>query len=127
MFYGQLDLSTSMWQTIDLTDDVDPVLIDNQTVNYNLSAWLGGMSTQNDNTVVSLTFADQFNQTIGSGVSIGPVLAAARGDITALLFQQTNGIVPVGARFMTVCATMTLITGGTNNGYADDIAVYLYQ
>jgi hypothetical protein len=116
-----------MWQTIDLTDDVDPVLIDNQTVNYNLSAWLGGMSTQNDNTVVSLTFADQFNQTIGSGVSIGPVLAAARGDITALLFQQTNGIVPVGARFMTVCATMTLITGGTNNGYADDIAVYLYQ
>ncbi len=79
-----------MWQTIDLTDDVDPILIDNQTVNYNFSAWIGRMFTRNDNTVISLTFADQFDQTIGSGVSIGPVLAVDPGDITALLFRQTN-------------------------------------
>jgi hypothetical protein len=116
-----------MWQTIDLTNDVDPLLIDTQTVKFNLSAWLGGMSDQNDNTVVSLVFTDQFNQTIGSGASIGPVLAADRGDVTALLFRQANGFVPTGTRFLTVIATMTLLFGGTNNAYVDDIGVYLYQ
>ena len=116
-----------MWQTIDLNNYVDSGLIDTYTVKFNLSAWLGGFSLQNDNAIVSLTFINQFNQNIGSGVTIGPVLAIDRGSLTSLLFRQTQGLVPVGTRFITVTVTITSLTPPTSNVDVDNIAVVLYQ
>lgn len=115
-----------MWQTINLSNYVDSFLIDSQVVNYNLSAWLGGYGSQDDNVMISLIFADQYNQTIGSGVSIGPVLAIDRGNQTGLVFRQTNGLVPMGTRFMTVLVTITCLAGPFNNGDVDNIVVVLY-
>ncbi|CAF3849265.1 unnamed protein product [Rotaria sp. Silwood1] len=116
-----------MWQTINLTNYVNSLLIDAQTVKFNLSAWLGGYSTQDDYVVVSLTFADENNQIIGNATSVGPVLANDRGDKTSLIFRQTNGYVPVGARFLTLFVIFTRREGTISNGAVDNIAVYLYQ
>jgi hypothetical protein len=116
-----------MWQTVNMTSSINPVLIDNQTVRFNFSAWLGGFGTQNDNAQVSLTFINQVNQQVGSNFTLGPVLAAARGNITSLIFQQTSGFLPVGARSFIVIITITRLAGTYNDGDVDNIVVYLYQ
>ncbi|CAF3381424.1 unnamed protein product [Rotaria socialis] len=126
-FYGYDASSVSIWQTINLTDYADTGLIDSGSINFNLSSWLGGVSGQEDGVVVSLTFADKNNQTIGNMSIIGPVSDADRGGQTILLFRQFTGIVPIGARTATVFVTFTRYFGTYLNGYADNIGVYLYQ
>jgi hypothetical protein len=116
-----------MWQTVNLTGVVDPLLIDNQTVMFSLSAWLGGWRDQDDNARVSINFFDQANLIVGSSTTIGPVLAADRSNITSLLFRQANGSVPVGARSFTVTVLITCVVPTDNDGIADDIACSLYQ
>ena len=116
-----------MWQNINLTNYVGPLLIDNQTVKFNLSGWLGGYSYEDDNVVVSMTFTDQANQIVGNETSIGPVLSSDRNNITSLLFRQASGIVPVGARFLKVLVTLVRLVGLLNNGDVDNIAVVLHQ
>ena len=93
---------------------------------YNFSAWIGGITNQDDNAVVYLTFGNANNQIQGNSTSLGPVLADDRANSTSLIFQQTNGVVPVGARFLTVLVTMTRTNGAQNNGDVDNIAVVLY-
>ena len=115
-----------MWQTINLTDFADPGLIDAQQVKFNLSAWLGGYSTQDDNTEVSIVFMDQANQVLVGGVTIGPVLAIDRSSQTKLLYRQTNGSVPANARQVTVIVAMTRTLGPACNSDADNIALNLY-
>lgn len=123
---GYLSPSTSMWQIINLTNYVSPILIDNQTVNFNLSAWLGGITNQDDNVIITLTFLDQSNQMVGNSISIGPVLAVDRGNHTSLIPLQVNGFVPIGARLLTLLVTITRVSGLQNNGDVDNIVLYLY-
>jgi hypothetical protein len=108
-----------MWQTIDVTNKVNPLLIDNQTVRYNLSAWLGGYDTQDDNAAVSLTFINSNNQLVGNATSIG------RGNQKSLLYQETDGLVPVGTRSMLLMVTLTRTAGVRNNGEVDSISLTL--
>lgn len=126
-FYGHNSLITSMWQIINLTNPFDHLLIDNQTLKLNLSAWIGGYQNQNDKAVVSLAFFDQFNQTLGNGLAIGPVLANDRGNKSKLLFRSAGLVVPVHTRFMIISVNITLSYGTWNQGYVDNIAVILYQ
>ncbi|CAF4629278.1 unnamed protein product, partial [Rotaria socialis] len=116
LLYGQATIIASMWQTINLTNYADSALIDTGTVKFNLSAWLGGVSNQNDSATVFLSFTDQANQTIGSMTSIGPVLDTDRGGLTVLIFRQTSGLVPVGARSTSLLVTFAWARGGYNNG-----------
>jgi hypothetical protein len=116
-----------MWQLINITNPVDYLLIDNQTVKFNFSAWLGGLQDQNDTATVSLSFFDQSNQMLGNRTIIGPVLAKDRGDKTKLLYRQAIGSVPVGTRFLSVLVEISRSFGTRNNGYVDNITVILYQ
>jgi len=125
-FFGQSSASTSMWQTVNLTDAIDFNLIDNQTIRFNLSAWLGGWQNQDDNAKVTLQFYDQNNQLTGSSTTIGPVLAADRGSVTKLLPRQANGYVPIGTRSLKVTVVFTCISPTDNDGIADNIAVELF-
>lgn len=115
-----------MWQTIDLTNYADPVLIDSSTLRFNLSGWLGGYAAQNDQASVQLQFLDQNQQAVGSGFSIGPVTDNDRNNVASFLFRQRLGIVPVGARSVRVTVVIDRFLGGDNDGYADNIGVYLY-
>ncbi len=116
-----------MWQTVNITSSINSYLIDSQTVWFNFSAWLGGYSNQNDNAQISLTFLDQTNQKVGNTTILGPVLASDRGNVTSLVFRQTNGLVPVGARSIIVTVIMTCTNPIYDDGLADNIAVVLYQ
>jgi hypothetical protein len=64
---------------------------------------------------------------VGNITNIGPVLAVDRVNLSLLLFQQANGLVPIGARSLTLLVTMTHFLGAQNNGDVDNIVVYLYQ
>ncbi len=116
-----------MWQTVNFSSQISLVLIDSQSVKFNLSAWMGGIDNQDDSVVIYLTFIDSNNQIQGNTSSIGPVLAADRANVSSLIFQQTEGVVPVGARCLTALVTITRFVGVENNGDVDDIAVILYQ
>ena len=115
-----------MWQTVSLTGYTDPSLIDSSVVRFNLSAWLGGYMHHNDKPSVWLTFLDQNNQTVGSTSKVGPLTSNQRNDTTLFLFRQTTGLVPVGARSMTVLVMIDRDIGGINDGYVDNISVFLY-
>lgn len=116
-----------MWQTNNLTSFADPVLIDSQTVKFNLSAWFGGYDTQDDSAAISVTFYNQTNQMVGNVTKIGPVSGAARNGSTGFLFQQATGFVPVGARSVMIMIVIVRFIGGINDGYVDNIGLYLYQ
>jgi len=116
-----------MWQLINITSPVDYLLIDNQTVKFNFSAWLGGVKGENDNAAVSLSFFNQSNHMLGNHTIIGPVLDSDRGDQTKLVYRQAIGFVPVGTRFLSVLVEIRCSTGPWNNGYVDNITVILYQ
>ncbi|CAF4019017.1 unnamed protein product, partial [Adineta steineri] len=127
-FYGQVSDVTSMWQYVNMTSSINPVLIDNQTVRFNFSAWIGGYSSQDDNVQVSLTFINQLNQAVGSTIVLGPVLAVDRGSVSELLFKQTSGLVPTSARSSLVTVTITRTAGiSDNDGCVDNIGLYFYQ
>ena len=116
-----------MWQTINLNKTVNALYIDNHTVWFNFSAWIGGWSTQNDNARASLTFANETNQIVGNVTTIGPVMTADRGSISALVARQATGLIPVGGHFMTILVTITGVTGSSNDGGIDNIGVVLHQ
>jgi hypothetical protein len=87
---------------------------------YSLSGWLGGYAGQDDNARVSVTFLGAGDVVLGSS-SLGPVLAADRGNATALLLRQSAGFVPQGAVAAEVGLTMTRAGGSSNDGYADNL------
>lgn len=124
---GHISAYTSMWQTIMLTNQVDAALIDNLTVRFNFSAWIGGLTNQDDSATISLSFLNQANQMIGNSTILGPVLSIDRGNQSSLIFRQFTGYVPVSARVATVLVAITRATGSQNNGNVDNIAFYLFQ
>ncbi|CAF0956427.1 unnamed protein product [Adineta steineri] len=127
-FYGQDSAMTSMWQTIHMTDLIDPSLIDNQIVWFNLSAWIGGCTTEDDNAEILMIFIDEFNLEMNNNnIELGPVLAADRDYITQLLFRQVTGLVPIGARSCKVIVTITRLVGTHADGDIDNIALFFYQ
>ena len=119
---GPDNAASSAMQTIDVS--AGATLIDSGQVNYDLSGWLGGWQDQDDNATLTITFADAAGTVLGTA-SIGPVLAAARDDQTAFLYQDTGGLVPVGCRQITVLLAMTRVSGDYNDGYADDLSLLL--
>lgn len=110
-----------------MTGKINQILIDNQTVQFNMSAWLGGYMNQDDNARISLTFLDHLDQQVGNNTTLGPVLSADRGDITKFLYRQTVGLVPAGARSFKVTLTVTRTSGVDNDGAADNIAINFYE
>ncbi len=97
--------------------------IDGGTVNFSLSAWLGGYATQGDSATVIAHFLNAANGEIGS-TQLPAVTAADRGSITQLLFRQQPGVVPVLTRAIELELTAIGITG-ENDGYADNISLVL--
>ncbi|UJR17379.1 hypothetical protein I4U23_004274 [Adineta vaga] len=126
-FYGQQGTITSMWQFINITTSADHLIIDNQTMRFNFSAWLGGFLGQDDNAVVSLMFLDNSNNMLGNRTKIGPILAHDRGNETKLVFRSATGLVPIRTRSLHVFVKIQFSFGSLNNGYVDNIAVVLYK
>ena len=117
--------TTSMTQTINVSTNA--TVIDSKAVIYDLSAWLGGYSDQDDNAVLSLQFLGATGSVLGSA-KVGPVMAADRtNDTTELLQRSASGPVPAGTRAVKVTLTMTKTAGSDNDGLADDLSLLLLQ
>ncbi len=109
-------------QTIDISSGAS--LIDTGTASYDLSGYLGGFATQDDNATLTISFLGALDAVLGTAV-IGPVLAADRDDATGLLLRTASGFVPVGTRSVGVELLMTKSVGFDNDGYADNLSLIL--
>lgn len=109
-------------QSIDLSSVIG--LIDGGAVSFELAAYLGGFSSQQDNAALTATFLGASSDVLGTG-SIGPVTNIDRGNATGLLLRQTSGAVPVGTRFIDLQLTLTRQAGSFNDGYADNLSLVL--
>jgi hypothetical protein len=99
--------------------------IDGGSSTFDLSAWLGGFASQEDHTTLTLSFLDSGGAVLGSGVTLGPVSADDRGNLTGLLFRETTGFVPVGTRTIDLTLDMLKFTGSADDGYADNVSLVL--
>lgn len=129
-FWGGPDLGTVENTTTSMTQTIDISAIAQQSANkaltYQLSAWLGGYSSQDDNAAILVQFMDASNNMLGSA-KLGPILAKDRNSTTELASYSTNGTLPTGTGIIIVTVTMTKTEGGDNDGMADDISLILQQ
>src|SRR5437868_4495307 len=84
---------SSAFQEIDVSSAA--TLIDPGTLRYALSAWIGGYSSQEDNTVLTVQFRSWSGTVLGS-VTLGPVNATDRNNTSSLLQRSQSGAVPSG-------------------------------
>lgn len=121
-FYGgDVDLATAS-QTIDIAFAATE--IDEGNVKFDLSAWLGGFSTQEDFASVNINFYDAKTEFI-STVTLDPVLASDRSSLTGLLQRSKSGLIPKDSRSIVVEMILIRKTGTANDGYVDDISLVL--
>jgi hypothetical protein len=118
-FSGGLNAVSTMTQRIDVSNLA--ALIDSNNLDFVLSGWLGGYSSQNDRATVIARFLDGAVSQIGSA-QLAEVTAAERGNATKLLFREILGDLPALTRFIDIELTATRATG-ENDGYADNIAL----
>jgi uncharacterized protein (TIGR03437 family) len=122
-FYGgSSNELSSAYQDIDISSAAG--LIDAGQIKYDLSAWIGGYADQNDNCVLTLQFMN-WSGSVLSSVKLGPVLAADRNQLSALLKRTASGVIPAGARMVHVSMTMTRTDGEDNDGVADSLSLIL--
>ncbi len=117
---GPSNAQSSATQTVNVS--AEAAAIDAGTLTYNLSGWLGGYSSQNDNATLTATFEGATGSVLGTA-TIGPVMAADRDDNSELLYREAQGLTPVGTRQVLVQLTMTRTDGDYNDGYADDLSL----
>lgn len=119
---GPSNASSSAAQSIDVS--ADAAAIDAGEMAYDLSGYLGGWQSQEDNAVLKITFKGAGGEVLGTA-SIGPVTAADRGSVTGMVARNTSGRVPVGTRQIDVLLQMTRTEGDYNDGYADNLSLVL--
>lgn len=89
-----------------------------------LSAALGGYSTQLDQASVSAVFLSTAGAKLGA-LRVGPVSPGRRGGATKLVSLAKKMALPAGTTSIRVIITAATLSGGYNDGYADNVAVRL--
>jgi hypothetical protein len=97
--------------------------IDRGGVDFELSAWLGGYSTQNDRAAVFARFMNDANTQTGVS-QLAAVTNVDRGNVTMLMFREMLGDLPVTTRFIDIQLVASRSIG-ENDGYADNISLVL--
>jgi hypothetical protein len=98
--------------------------IDTGGVSATLSADLGGFASQEDQAKVTATFLGSAGQALGN-LTIGPVTAQDRNNVTALLARKGSAAVPGGTRTVRVVVTATKFAGAYNDAYLDNVSLSL--
>jgi len=90
----------------------------------NLSAWLGGFSSQSDAATLTAVFRNASGAELGRTV-IGGGTPAERGGRTSLRQVSTSAPVPAGTRTIQAVITAVRAQGTYNDGYADNVSLTL--
>jgi CSLREA domain-containing protein len=106
--------------------DVTPIAaqIDAGQVPYRASGAFGGYRFDDDNVKLLVTFRDVLGQGL-SVVALGGFTAADRGNVTKLIPDTKQGIVPAGTRSIEALLYAARFAGTYNDGYADDLSLVL--
>jgi hypothetical protein len=118
--YGGANAVSAMYKDLSIVSLADWMA--KRPAYVTLSGYLGGVTTDDDNVVVSAQFIDSFGTEI-SRVSIGPVLAAHRNNVTGLLFRTRSDRIPSSARTIRLHAAFTRTTGTNLDGYLDNVTL----
>ena len=121
-FYGGSVGTSAASQEIDISFASND--IDAGNARFDVSAWIGGYSSQGDMAVVRVAFYGAGSQLLGTS-TIGPVLYTDRASMTGLLYRAASGIVPANARRATISMEFTRIDGSANDGYLDNVSFML--
>jgi hypothetical protein len=118
MFTG-LDRYAAGYQTLDFGMTTTSVIA------FELSGWLGGWASQEDNALLYVEFLDDIGNLMDIAF-IGPVMPGDRNDQTGLFYREVDGFVPIGTSKVTFSLSMERVGDGTDNdGYADNLAFVL--
>lgn len=112
--------SSDFFQEIDLTSVGTD--IDAGSVDFTLSAFLGGLGNQNDNATLFVNFRD-IDHFFVDQRSVGPVSASDRSNANGLLNRSVTDEVPFGARFAQVQIHFERVVPTYNDGYADNVSL----
>jgi hypothetical protein len=96
------------------------------SIEFNLSGYLGGFESQEDNARLTASFVNNNNSTLGVSV-IGPVSAADRSYMTGLFLRESHGKIPSGTQFIRLELEMIRTNGSYNDGFADNLSLVLYS
>ena len=118
---GEGGLTTAA-QTINLKNYLNAIKAGNEA--FNASAWLGGFSTQSDEATLEIDWRHG-KKLVGTPVILGPVIESDRAGKTEFLLRTATGTVPATADHAYVTLTMNPISGGYNDGYADNLSLTL--
>jgi hypothetical protein len=119
-FTGGQRGNASMFQDVSVSADASA--IDAGTATYDLSGWLGGYGSQNDRADVVATFLSSSGGSLGTS-EIGPVTNSQRKNTTEFLSQTASGKIPVGTRSIQVTFNAIWTTGGTTDGYGQNLSL----
>ncbi len=114
---GGVAIRTIVRQEIDLRRLRSAI---NKGASYRFSAWIGGWQKQKDEARVRIVFLDEDGQEL-SDDSIGPVIAADRGNKNGMCHRQSDGLVPAGTRRVVVEMIFDKEKGGTVSDAAIDL------
>lgn len=114
----------TMFQKIDVTQIKDRV--DAGAVNYQLSAYLGGLWDAPDQAKVEVSFVDANGRELGKAV-VGPVTLEDRGGVSGFVKRSGDGPVPAGTRMLRLALVIKHLGElfANNYAYADNIALVL--
>jgi hypothetical protein len=119
---GCCAVTSQIRQSVDVSSTASQ--IDVAAVSFQLSGYLGGFGGQDNNAQLAITFLDGSAGVLGSPVTIGPVLAVDRGNVTGMLLRTVGGNVPANTRSIRVDLILTG-DGFYNDGYADSLSLVL--
>lgn len=94
-----------------------------QKLTLRVEGWLGGFGAQDDNMTVQ--FGVRQGATMGNLVTLPPVLAAERGNVSGLVLRQGSVTLPPGTCCLDVLMTSSRRAGFSTDGYADNISAVL--
>jgi hypothetical protein len=96
--------------------------IDGGAVDYDLSAWLGGWTTDAGYAELSLSFLSSAGAPLGSA-ALPTVTESDRGGATEFLARSATGVVPAGTR--TIKVSLAFVDSASEAGYAEHLSLTL--
>ena len=120
LFVGGSGVATALgFQVLDLSANASAIATGK--VSYDLSGYLGGWSSQDDNAVFFVNFMDASSNSLGTA-QLGPVTPGDRNNTTGLLFREATGLLPAGTTQVRFDLVMTRLNSNDNDGYADNLS-----
>jgi phosphoesterase family protein len=116
-------VDTAMEQSVDVS--AAATAIDQGTVGFALSAWLGGWGGRPERATLTATFVDASGNGTGNPVTIADVDAKARNNVTALVRRKVDGLVPAGTRHIIVTVQFLSGVESYSNAFADNLSLTL--